>query len=99
VIVPLLLLDLGISLYQALWFPLYRIPKLRRCDYFAFDRERLAYLNLIEKLNCGYCTYGDGLIAYAQEIVARTEQYWLPAQTRPPRPGQPRTLRGLRRFR
>ncbi len=77
-IVPLLLLDLGVTLYQMLCFPLYRIPKVKRRDYFSFDREQLAYLNLLEKLNCGYCTYGNGLIAYVQEIVARTEQYWCP---------------------
>ena len=77
-IVPLLVLDLGVSLYQMLCFPLYRIPKVKRGDYFAFDREQLAYLNLIEKINCGYCSYGNGLIAYVQEIVARTEQYWCP---------------------
>ncbi len=77
-IVPLLVLDLGVSLYQRVCFPLYRIPKVKRGDYFAFDREQLAYLNLIEKINCGYCSYGNGLIAYVQEIVARTEQYWCP---------------------
>ncbi|MDP2828248.1 MAG: hypothetical protein Q8O37_06540 [Sulfuricellaceae bacterium] len=43
-----------------------------------FDREQLAYLNLIEKINCAYCAYTNGFIAYAQEIVARTEQYWCP---------------------
>jgi len=77
-IVPLLALDISVSLYQALCFPLYRIAKVRRRDYFVFDREQLGYLNLIEKLNCGYCTYGNGLIAYAQEIIACTEQYWCP---------------------
>jgi hypothetical protein len=77
-IVPLLLLDLCVTLYQAVCFPLYRIPKLKRSDYFAFDREHLAYLNLLEKFNCAYCSYGNGLMAYVREIVARTEQYWCP---------------------
>jgi hypothetical protein len=77
-IVPLLVLDLGVSLYQWVCFPLYRIPQVKRGDYFAFDREQLAYLNLIEKINCGYCSYGNGLVAYVQEVVARTEQYWCP---------------------
>jgi hypothetical protein len=77
-IVPILLLDAGVSLYQALCFPLYRIAKVRRSEYFAFDREQLAYLNAIEKVNCAYCAYTNGLIAYVQEIVARTEQYWCP---------------------
>ncbi len=77
-IVPIVLLDAGVSLYQALCFPLYRIDKVPRSEYFAFDREQLAYLNLIEKVNCAYCAYTNGLIAYVQEIVARTEQYWCP---------------------
>ncbi len=77
-IVPIVLLDIGVSLYQALCFPLYRIAKVPRGEYFAFDREQLAYLNLIEKVNCSYCAYINGLIAYVQEIVARTEQYWCP---------------------
>jgi hypothetical protein len=77
-IVPIVLLDAGVSLYQALCFPLYRIGRVKRGDYFAFDREQLAYLNLIEKVNCAYCAYTNGLIAYVQEIVARTEQYWCP---------------------
>lgn len=42
------------------------------------DRHHLAYLNSIEKLNCVYCGYANGLLAYAREIVARTEQYWCP---------------------
>ncbi len=77
-IVPIVLLDAGVSLYQAVCFPLYRIAKVPRGGYFAFDREQLAYLNLIEKVNCSYCAYTNGLIAYVQEIVARTEQYWCP---------------------
>jgi hypothetical protein len=29
-------------------------------------------------LNCEYCTYANGLIAYVREVVSRTEQYWCP---------------------
>jgi hypothetical protein len=42
------------------------------------DRHRLVYLNTIEKLNCTYCGYGNGVIAYTHEVIARTEQYWCP---------------------
>ncbi len=76
--VPLLLLDLFLSLYQAACFPVYGIPKAKRSDYLVFDREDLPYLNIIEKLNCFYCSYGNGLAAYFREISARTEQYWCP---------------------
>ena len=78
VIVPLVLLDLFVSLYQAVCFPVYGIAKVRRGDYLVFDRHHLAYLNALEKLNCAYCSYANGLIAYVREIAARTEEYWCP---------------------
>ncbi len=77
-ILPFLLLDFFVSLYQAICFPIYGIPKARRRDFIVFDRHHLAYLNLIEKINCAYCSYGNGLIAYVGEIAGRTEQYWCP---------------------
>ena len=77
-IVPLLLLDLFISVYQMICFPVYGIPKLQRRDYFAFDLAHLGYLNLIEKINCAFCSYANGLIAYAMEIASLTEAYWCP---------------------
>ena len=77
-LVPLLLLDLFIAAYQAVCFPAYGIPRVRRRDYFAFDREHLAFLNVIEKLNCAYCSYANGLLAYVREIASRTEEYWCP---------------------
>ncbi len=77
-IVPLLVLDLFVSLYQATCFPIYRVEKVRRGDYIVFDRQHLQYLNFIEKFHCTYCAYGSGLIAYVGEIVARTEQYFCP---------------------
>ena len=75
---PMVLLDLAVTLYQAICFPVYGIARVKRSDYFVFDRSHLAYLNLLEKFNCAYCSYGNGLMAYAREVVARTEQYWCP---------------------
>jgi hypothetical protein len=77
-IVPLLLLDLCVTAYQAVCFPVYGIAKVRRGDYLIFDRSQLAYLNLLEKTNCAYCSYANGLLAYAREIAGRTEIYWCP---------------------
>ncbi|MEI7994586.1 MAG: hypothetical protein WCH01_06745 [Methylococcaceae bacterium] len=77
-IIPTLLMDATISLYQAVCFPIYGIPKVKRQDYIVFDRQYLRYLNLIEKINCAYCSYVNGLFAYLQEIGARTEQFWCP---------------------
>jgi hypothetical protein len=77
-ILPLVLLDLFVTIYQMICFPVYGIPKVKRADYFVFDRHHLAYLNAIEKLNCAFCSYANCLIAYVREIAARTEQYWCP---------------------
>jgi hypothetical protein len=77
-LLPALLMDVMLSLYQAVCFPVYGIPKVRRRDYIIIDRQYLSYLNAIEKINCMYCGYFNGLVAYVREIVARTEQYWCP---------------------
>lgn len=77
-LLPLVLLDIWISFYQAVCFRAYGIARVERRDYIAFDRGRLAYLNWVEALNCGYCAYANGVIAYAREIGSRTEQYWCP---------------------
>ena len=75
---PALFMDLVVSFYQMICFPVYSIPKVKRSDYIVIDRHYLSYLNLIEKINCCFCGYFNGLIGYVQEIAARTEQYWCP---------------------
>lgn len=77
-VIPFVLLDVFISVYQFVAFPLYGIPKVKRSDYIVFDRGRLCYLNLLERINCAYCSYGNGVMAYVVEIAARTEQHWCP---------------------
>lgn len=77
-IFPLLMLDVCVSFYQWSCFPIYGIPRVRRADYIIFDRHHLGYLNFIEKFHCAYCEYGNGLMGYMVEILARTEQYFCP---------------------
>ena len=77
-IVPFALLDLFLFVYQGLCFPVYGVPKVRRADYIVFDRFHLKYLNWLERWNCWFCSYGNGLLAYGVEIAARTEQHWCP---------------------
>jgi len=78
VLIPMLLMDIFVTLFQWICFPVYGIPRVRRRDYLVFDRAHLAYLNGVEKINCAYCSYGNGLAAYVREVIARTEQYWCP---------------------
>ncbi len=77
-IFPMVLFDLFVTFYQATCFPIYRIAKVRRANYIIMDHQHLAYLNIIERVDCMYCSYAIGLVGYAQEITARTEQYFCP---------------------
>jgi len=77
-IVPLVLFDLCVSFYQLVCFPIYGIARVRRSDHIVIDHQHLAYLNAIEKMHCVYCSYAVGLLGYAIEITARTEQYFCP---------------------
>ena len=74
----IVLFDITLSIYQQAAFRLYRIPLVKRKDYIIFDRHILPYLNLAEKVNCLYCSYANGIFAYAVEIGGRTEKYRCP---------------------
>ena len=77
-IVPLVMLDVSVTVFVWVCFPAWRMERVRRADYVIVDRHRLAYLNGIEKLNCAFCGYANGVIAYAREAASRSEQYWCP---------------------
>mgnify|MGYP001826377054 FL=1 len=75
---PLLVMDIAVNVFQQICFRTYGINIVRRRDYLVFDRQLLGYLNAIEKLNCVYCSYANGLISFVREVAARTEQFWCP---------------------
>lgn len=77
-IIPFALVDLFLTIYQRICFPVYKIPQVKRSQYLKHDRHKLNYLNIIEKINCEYCAYGNGVLAYATEIAGRTELFWCP---------------------
>jgi hypothetical protein len=77
-VLPFLLLDLWIQLYQASCFRLLGLARVHRRDYVAIDRHRLPYLSPLQKVNCAYCGYVNGVIAFTREVAGRTEQYWCP---------------------
>lgn len=76
-LIGFLFLDLLLSIYHFVCFPLYGLEKVKRSAYIqVLDRNRLQYLNGMEKLGCMYCGYANGLLLYAKEIAGRTEKYW-----------------------
>jgi hypothetical protein len=77
-ILPILFADIAVTVFQVVCFPIYGLKKVPRSDFIAIDRHHLSYLNVIEKINCVYCGYGNGVAGYFREVAARTEEYWCP---------------------
>jgi hypothetical protein len=77
-VIPAILLDVLIFIYQHVVFRIFKFEFLKRSDYIVFDHNYLGYLNPIEKLNCLYCSYVNGLMLYASSIAGRTEFYFCP---------------------
>ena len=80
VAIVVVMLDVGLEIYHRVCFPLYRIPYVERSKYIRIDRHKLSYLDPLQKLNCMYCGYANGLFAYGTQIVAETEKYWCAIQ-------------------
>ncbi len=77
-IIPAILFDIILFIYQQVVFRIFKFKFIKRSDYILFDRQYLGYLNSIEKLNCLYCSYFNGLMQYAAAIAGRTELYFCP---------------------
>lgn len=77
-IVPLVLLDGWATVYQWICFPALGIARVRHREHFVIDRHALPYLNVLEKVNCTFCSYANGVLGFVGEVQARTEQYWCP---------------------
>lgn len=87
-IAPIALLDAAVWIYQRICFPFWRIPTVDRRRYVILDRHRLPYLNRLQKLNCTYCAYTNGVLAYVTEVAARTEEFFCPIKHRTPPDGR-----------
>ena len=74
-ILPLILTDIFVTQFQWIYFGLHDIPRIKRRDYFAYDRYLLSKLNPVQKLNCYYCEYANGVIAYTKAVVNQMEIY------------------------
>ncbi len=75
-IFPLVILDIMMEIYHRIAFPLYGIPVVRRRKYIRIDRQKLSYLNYLDKIYCTYCGYANGMLAYCVKIAGETEKYW-----------------------
>jgi len=77
-ILPAILFDVLLFVFQQVAFRIFKFTFIKRSDYMHFDHQYLGYLNPIEKLNCLYCSYFNGLMLYASAIAGRTELFFCP---------------------
>lgn len=74
-IIPTLMIDLTFTLYQSIYFSIMKIPKIKKSEYISIDRWDLNKLNLWQKINCLYCEYTNGILAFAKAVGNQTEIY------------------------
>jgi hypothetical protein len=75
-IVPSVIFDIFLEVYHNVCFRLYGIDIVPRENYIKIDRHNLNKLNPMQKINCAYCGYVNGLMAYGTKIAGETEKYW-----------------------
>jgi len=79
-IIPTLILDISVSIFQNVCFRLWRVPLVSRRKHLVLDRHKLGYLSFLEKINCIYCGYTNGVYSYAKAVAGETERYWCPVK-------------------
>ena len=77
-IVPIVAMDLFVTFYQWVCFKDFGLKRVPRAGFIIFDRHKLGYLNWIERINCDYCAYFNGVLAYAVEVAGHTERHFCP---------------------
>ncbi len=75
-IFPVFFLDIIFETYHRICFPVYKLSYIKRSQFIKIDRHKLSYLSFRDKLQCVYCGYINGVLAYAVKIAAETEKYW-----------------------
>ena len=76
-VIPLVLIDACVTVYQAVCFPAYGIPLIPRKRYVQLIRRGVD-LPWIDRFNCTYCSYANGVCAYLRAVLIETEKYWCP---------------------
>ena len=81
--VPLLTIDAATQLYQAVCFPAYGIPLVDRKKFVRVGNRGKKTISWLDQINCAYCGYANGTVAYIREVLLQTEKYWCPIRHLP----------------
>ncbi len=90
-IIPAAILHVWTQFYQHTAFRLYGIPRIDSSKFIKDRRRKLSYLSWSEKFNCWYCTYANGVFAFASAVARETEKMWCPIKNaaKPEQPDLP----------
>lgn len=77
-IVPMLFFHILIEIYHRVCFYLYDMEYIDYRNHFRFDRHRIGGISPLQKFNCIYCEYGNGLASFTKEVIGKTEAFWCP---------------------
>ena len=87
-------LHISIEIYHRIFSPLYKMPYIKRNAYIQImDRNNLHHLTRLQKINCMYCGYTNGVIRYWAKIAGDTEHYWCGIQHKNKRRSCPRNIK------
>jgi hypothetical protein len=77
-LLPFVILDVWVTLYQSICLPIYRNGTCASPPVFRNRSSQACVPERDRKGQLHSCSYANGLLAYAREVGARTEQYWCP---------------------
>lgn len=74
-IIPVFILDVWVTFYQWVYFTTMGIPKIQKNTFVVMERWDLSKLTFMQKINCVYCEYVNGILAFAKAVGNQTEVY------------------------
>lgn len=72
-IIPIMIIDAWTQIYQLVYFGLRGIPFVKRSEFLIMDRFNLKKLTFAQKVNCLYCEYANGVLAWLKAVANQTE--------------------------
>ena len=74
-VIPIVILDVWVTFYQFVYFTAMGIPKIKKSEFIVMERWDLSKLTFMQKINCVYCEYANGIFAFAKAVGNQTEIY------------------------
>lgn len=88
VVIPIVVLDIWVQVYNTVYFRIMKIPRIDRKEYIIIDRYELKQLTFSQLINCIYCGYVNGVLSWMKAVANQTEIYSCAIKHKRKRSGQ-----------